>query len=62
MKLPLACLALLALPLFAAEPRYDQSGVPLEVDAPEPGLAKSLFSRAAQAARRWRTNISPAAP
>lgn len=43
MKLPLACLALFALPLFAAEPRYDQSGVPLEVDAPKPGLAKIVI-------------------
>ena len=40
MKSKSLVLALLALPLFAVEPRYDQSGVRLEVDAPKPGLAK----------------------
>jgi hypothetical protein len=34
---------LLALSLFAAEPRYDQSGVPLEQEAPKPGLAKIVL-------------------
>ena len=39
MKLVSLVLALAALPLAAA-PSYDQSRVPLEVDAPRPGLAK----------------------
>src|ERR1044072_6538411 len=36
-------IGLLALSLSAAEPRYDQSGVPLEQEAPKPGLAKIVI-------------------
>jgi hypothetical protein len=42
-SIPALC-ALLTLPLFAAETSpYDQSAVPLEVDAPRPGLAKIVL-------------------
>ncbi len=44
MKSPIAFLALLALPLFAAAaPSYDQSGVPLEVDAPRLGMTRIVL-------------------
>ena len=38
-----ALLALLSLRLSAATSPYDQSSVPMEVDAPKPGLAKILI-------------------
>ncbi len=44
MKSPALLFALLLLQLSAfAAPSYDQSGVPLEVDAPKPGLAKIVI-------------------
>jgi hypothetical protein len=44
MKIPRALLILLtALAPLAAAPSYDQSGVPLEVDAPRPGMAKIVI-------------------
>ena len=43
MRILSAFLTLLAPPLLAAESRYDQSGVLLEVDAPKPGLAKIVL-------------------
>ena len=44
MRIPPALFVLLiALAPLAAAPSYDQSGVPLEVDAPRPGLAKIVI-------------------
>ncbi len=44
MRIPPALFVLLiALAPLAAAPSYDQSGVPLEVDAPRPGLAKIVL-------------------
>ena len=44
MKIPPALFFLLtALAPLAAARSYDQSGVPLEVDAPRPGLAKIVI-------------------
>lgn len=43
MKLLLAAIALLFVPFARAADLYDQSKVPLEVDAPTPGLAKIIL-------------------
>src|SRR5690349_12873198 len=43
MKRLLVALALIAVPLPRAADIYDQSGVPLEVDAPHTGLAKVIL-------------------
>ena len=45
MKLPSLLLGLLTLCLTTlAAPSYDQSRVPLEVDAPKPGMTKIVFA------------------